>query len=372
MIWQNKKKFFFAFIFLISSVIMSILSLLSISINDQTYGHLEHTPRYNGGGTSIGDYYIYQSMEPEYAKPGDPVTIHFSLQDRNGRDIQNVTTLVEIYSQKTGKQIQVYPWTERENGDFELDYSFSDIGTYNIVVSILKPNLSNTFDPDYHGSSNRSILYSNINCNCERAVFNISVSNSFGIIYSTTVLMGALISLLMLGLVLFLKFKLIRKQKAHSLTNRETLKYIIPLLAMAAGIVHIVVNPEHSSLRIEYSIFLLVAAVFQVVYGLLYLIGISSLKDSNYDQKDNSKRYLHSNNIIRINLFGLVGTLILIGLYFYTLILPPPLSPNDEPESISLAGVLVQISEIALVIGIVYLIRVEYKEKRRLVDDKLL
>ena len=314
-------------------------------------------------------------MEPEYAKPGDPVTIHFSLQDRNGRDIQNVTTLVEIYSQKTGKQIQVYPWTERENGDFELDYSFSDIGIYNIVVSILKPNLSNTFDPDYHGSGNRSILYSNINCNCERAVFNISVSNSFGIIYSTTVLMGALISLLMLGLVLFLKFKLVRKQKAHSLTNRETLKYIIPLLAMAAGIVHIVVNPEHSSLRIEYSIFLLVAAIFQVVYGLLYLIAISSSKDNNQDQKYKSKEYFdsnNSNNIIRINLFGLVGTLILIGLYFYTLILPPPLSPNDEPESISLAGILVQISEIALVIGIIYLIRIEYKERRKLVDDKLL
>lgn len=356
---------------------MSTFFLLSISINDQAYGHLEHTPRYNGGGTSIGNYYIYQSMEPEYAKPGDPVTIHFSIQDRNGRDVQNVTTLVEIYSQKTGKQVQVYPWTERENGDFELNYSFSDIGTYNIVVSILKSNLSNnTIDPDYHQSSNRSILYSTINCNCERAVFNISISNSFGVIYSTTVLMGALISLLMLGVVLFLKFKSIRKQKVHRLTNTETLKYTVPLLAIAAGIVHIVVNPEHSSLRIEYSIFLLVAAVFQVVYGLLYLIAISSSSKDNNNQQDqkykNTKRYLDSNNIIRINLFGLVGTLILIGLYFYTLVLPPPLSPNDEPESVSLAGILVQISEIALVIGIVYLIRVEYKERRRLVDDKLL
>lgn len=55
--------------------------------------------------------------------------------------------------------------------------------------------MSNSFNPDYHDSSNRSILYSNINCNCERAVFDISISNSFGIIYSTTVLMGALISL---------------------------------------------------------------------------------------------------------------------------------------------------------------------------------
>lgn len=66
----------------------------------------------------------------------------------------------------------------------------------------------------------------------------------------------------MVGIVLFLKFKSIRKQKTHDFTNRATLKYIVPLLAMAAGIVHIVVNLEHSSLRIEYSIFLLIAAVF--------------------------------------------------------------------------------------------------------------
>ena len=108
----------------IGAVLMFSLLVFFPNHNQQSYGHLDHSPRYNGGGSSIGEYYIFQAMDPEYAKPKEPVDIHFSIQDRDGRDVKNVTSMVEIYSQKTGERLQVYPWTARDTGDFNLEFVF--------------------------------------------------------------------------------------------------------------------------------------------------------------------------------------------------------------------------------------------------------
>jgi hypothetical protein len=42
--------------------------------------------------------------------------------------------------------------------------------------------------------------------------------------------------------------------------------------------------------------------------------------------------------------------------------LPPPLSPNDQPESIGIAGILAKAIEVFTVIGIVYLMRLEKQQ----------
>jgi hypothetical protein len=68
-----------------------------------------------------------------------------------------------------------------------------------------------------------------------------------------------------------------------------------------------------------------------------------------------------------VNLFGLIGTGILLGLYAYSVILPPPLSPNDEPEDIGIAGILAKGIEVFTVIGIVYLMKLE---KHQLVSQR--
>jgi hypothetical protein len=66
---------------------------------------------------------------------------------------------------------------------------------------------------------------------------------------------------------------------------------------------------------------------------------------------------------VAVNLFGLVGTAVLLGLYAYSVTLPPPLSPTGVPESVDIAGILAKSVEVFTVIGIVYLMRLE---KRRL------
>jgi hypothetical protein len=65
-----------------------------------------------------------------------------------------------------------------------------------------------------------------------------------------------------------------------------------------------------------------------------------------------------------LNLFGLIGTSILIGLYAYSVVVAPPLSPDNKAEIIDIAGIMAKSLEILLVIGIIYLL---IWEKRRII-----
>ena len=67
-----------------------------------------------------------------------------------------------------------------------------------------------------------------------------------------------------------------------------------------------------------------------------------------------------------VNWFGFIGTAVLVGLYVYVLFYPPPLSPTNQPEDIELAGILAKSLEVALLIGIAFIIRWDRQELRRL------
>jgi hypothetical protein len=54
-----------------------------------------------------------------------------------------------------------------------------------------------------------------------------------------------------------------------------------------------------------------------------------------------------------------MGTAVLIGLYIYVLIFPPPLSPTNQPEKIEIAGILSKSLEVALLVGIVFIMRLD-------------
>ena len=67
-----------------------------------------------------------------------------------------------------------------------------------------------------------------------------------------------------------------------------------------------------------------------------------------------------------LNLFGLIGSSVLIGLYIYSVTLAPPLSPINRPEFVDVAGILDKSLEVVLIIGIVYLMRLEKKRISKL------
>jgi hypothetical protein len=133
------------------------------------------------------------------------------------------------------------------------------------------------------------------------------------------------------------------------------------LLAIAGGLVHLAIFPEHGSLQIYYSVFLIAAAGAQVAYGILYIL----MNFTTEAYVGNNRNFILSQykKRVTLNLFGLIGTSVLIGLYAYSVVVAPPLSPDNKAESIDIAGIMAKSVEILLVIGIIYLL---VWEKRRI------
>ncbi|HYF99818.1 MAG TPA: hypothetical protein VD815_06985 [Candidatus Saccharimonadales bacterium] len=348
--------------------------LLSSSTFISAYGHFSHAAHYNNGQTPVGDKYsVFQQMEPEYTKPNETSNIQFSIQDNQGKDVGNKVVMVEIYSTLTNERLTAFPWTNVEIGDFQIPYIFPKIGNYQIVLSLLNDNVDateilNTISPA------RNILGDNLNCNCERAVFNISVGESFGFIFISVIYGSILGVILIVGSVLSWMFLSRRKSKTNPISNEEFIKYSVLFLAVGAAIVHLAVYSGHATLRLEYSIFLLSAAGGQLFYGISYIFLIFSddrLEIKKSDKRFISKEYYKKSKIL--NWIGLGGSLVLIGLYIYSVTFPPPLSPNAHPEDVDLAGVIDKSLEIVLVIGIIYLMKTEKKRylySRQISDSK--
>jgi hypothetical protein len=81
------------------------------------------------------------------------------------------------------------------------------------------------------------------------------------------------------------------------------------------------------------------------------------------NSRDIKSTYLNNK---AVNWFGCFGTAVLVGLYVYVLFYPLPLSPNNQPENIELSGILAKSLEVALLIGIAFIIRWDKQEFRRL------
>jgi hypothetical protein len=257
-------------------------------------------------------------------------------------------------------------------GDFNINYVFPRIGNYQIVLSIAN-NKANNKDSVINNNEvdpPRSILGNTQNCNCDRAVFNVSISSNFGSIYNTTLLMAVTGPIIVLGVVLGFSYRNKRKRRMYSkLSEKELLKYSIMFLAIAAGLVHLAIFSEHGSRHIYYSVFLVAAGGAQIAYGISYVLITLTNESNHYKNRDSILIYYRKT--VLINLFGLVGTGVLLGLYTYSVIFPPPLSPTNEPEEIDLAGILDKSLEIFLFAGIIYLMKWEkQRSQNQLVDIK--
>jgi hypothetical protein len=373
-----------------------------INIIPTAQAHLEHLPHYNSGGNryGYGDYISFIALEPEYGTTDHPTQITFSIQDFDNNDVYNVSTMVEIYESISGKRIHVFPWTFRDIGDFSLYYQFPRKGSYQIVLSIANSNngslqeLASYLSPSSSSSSidpPRSILGDVSDCDCIRTIFNISVTGNFGDIRNALYFISIMAPITLLGIVLIKNYSKKRRELKEGQkgrrgyivsddlgvsneNNNETsvtdskqlIKHLIMLIALAGGIVHLVVFPGHGSLHIYYSIFLLAAAGAQITYGVLYfLIMLSRPFYQIPDQQQEVIKSTYRYNMV-VNLFGFVGTAVLVGLYIYVVIYPPPLSPTNEPEEIEIAGILAKSVEVALLIGIAFIIRWDRQAFKRI------
>mgnify|MGYP003575084689 FL=1 len=342
-------------------IVVLLVFFLIFNFN-QVYAHLAHVPHYNGGSNrdSVGKYYPYMALDPEYTKSNELTQITFSIQDFDGNDVRNIETMIEIYEETTGNRIKAFPWTLHDTGDFELYYIFPHVGNYQIVLSVANDDRNvnhNMVDPP------RSILGSDFGCDCGRVIFNISVSNTWGEIRNSLFAIAVAAPISTLGFILGISYY--KKRKLHvKYKSKEDLRYAVMLLAIAGGLVHLAIFPEHGSLQIYYSVFLLAAATAQVAYGIMYILVNLGVDLDEYSDKQMVQNYYRK--AVTINLFGLFGTAVLVGLYTYSVIFPPPLSPTNTPETVDIAGILAKSLEVLLIIGIVSLMIWEKKRVQSL------
>jgi hypothetical protein len=371
------------FLLLLLCSLIGTACLLSTSdqINIHTaQAHLQHLPHYNAGESRIGygDYMSFMALDPDYGTIDYPTKITFSIQDFDGKDVYNVSTMVEIYDSVTGKRVHVFPWTFRDVGDFDLYYQFPKKRGYQIVLSIANAGEKSSLYSSSIVEPSRSILNDISDCICTRTVFNISIATTFGTIQNSLFFICIISPLALLGIILtknyYKKYGRVKgrnynvslgicrenekgKIEGFGEGRKQIIKYSLTLLALAGGIVHLVVFPEHGSLHVYYSIFLLAAAGGQIAYGVLYFLVMLSKPFYEMPIEDLQvikSTYQHN---MAVNLFGFMGTAVLIGLYVYVVIYPPPLSPINQPEEIEIAGILSKSVEVALLIGIAFIIK---------------
>lgn len=345
--------------------VLVFISLSTIISHSISYAHLSHTPHYNGGSNrdGIGKYYPYMALDPEYAAPDEPTQITFSVQDFDGNDVYDIETMVEIYQESTGERVKGFPWTVRDIGDFNIYYVFPNPGGYEIVLSVANDDKMvnhNQLDAP------RSILSSISDCNCQRVIFNVSISESWGLVRNSLLVISILIPIIVLGLVLGKMYLNRRNEQSISkmIPEKETLKYIVMLLAIAGGLVHLAIFPEHGSQQIYYSVFLMAAAGAQVAYGIMYIL--INFAGESYPGNNRTFIINQYRKRVALNLFGFIGTSVLIGLYAYSVIVAPPLSPDNKAENIDVAGIMAKAVEILLVIGIIYLMKWEKKRVEKI------
>ncbi len=178
-------------------------SSFSFSYNQDVEGHFSHLTSYNSAGFGISDkYYVNQQIDPEYTRPNELSQIMFSIQDRNGHDIRNIIVMVEIYSATTGNRVSIFPWTNVDIGDFSIPFIFPNKGNYQIVLSVLNDDIS-TSQLINTVPSPRTILNDNSGCDCERAVFNVSITETFGSVFIAVIFIAVFGVVFVLGFVLF-------------------------------------------------------------------------------------------------------------------------------------------------------------------------
>jgi len=338
-----KKSIFFCFL-----VFIIVFIVLPVPV---TFAHLENS---SSGGQIIGKYSVVFGLEPKYTMPQEQSKIIFSIQDLEGNDIENIQTSIEIYENSLKKQILVDPWKQRESGDFEMNYTFEKIGAYQIVLNISENKV-------LESTTQQTVVSGTESCDCTRVVFNVSVSNYWFYLWNGAMIFSIVMVCTVFGIAVAMNYSKRKKDKKTPIPKQEVLKYTVMFLAVAGGLIHMSIYIDHAQLQIEYALFLLLTSISQVGFGMLLLtvlISKSESKNLKSDKTNDKKNTM-------VYLFGLIGSVILVGLYTYVVTFTLPLSTDIQPENIAIPGIIAVSLEISLIVIISYLLYWEHAQKKR-------
>ncbi|MGH9934031.1 MAG: hypothetical protein ACRD3Z_02820 [Nitrososphaerales archaeon] len=118
-------------------------------------------------------------------------------------------------------------------------------------------------------------------------------------------------------------------------------RFVVMALAVGAGIIHLLLVPDHlSDVNVEHARFFVALGVAQISFGILFMLRPTK----------------------RFAIIGIVGNMGSIILYWITRIADLP-EPFGAPEGLDAVGIITKIAEMSLVTLLIYL-AVHYKKVR--------
>ena len=133
---------------------------------------------------------------------------------------------------------------------------------------------------------------------------------------------------------------LIRRLVLQDIERFRLSKYLIAVLAITTGIIHLLLLEEHLEESVLFGIFFVVSGAALIGYSIVAMF--------------TSRRVVYY--------VGIGGTVILIGLYLFTRLVFVPFSPDGGVESISGLDILTKVIEAALLGTLVYALSAQRKK----------
>ena len=128
--------------------------------------------------------------------------------------------------------LRLGPWTQQEIGDFQVFYNFPELGSYQIVLSVAKDG--NPVNP-YSIDPPRTTLSSNTDCNCDRAIFNVSITENLGSIWNAMMIISISLPLSVIGGVLVWNYRRMIKSGKYPKSAERHCKVYHNATAIAGG-----------------------------------------------------------------------------------------------------------------------------------------
>jgi MFS family permease len=135
------------------------------------------------------------------------------------------------------------------------------------------------------------------------------------------------------------------KSRSINITNLS-----IAILSISAGIIHLLLIPEHMKESFMWGIFFLITGIAQLIFGIIIIIIGRKVSPIN-------KSILYY--------FGIIGNALLVGIFVLVRLITPPFSSEAAPvNELEPNGIITIITEILLVVLLAYLIKSTSKSQR--------
>ena len=126
--------------------------------------------------------------------------------------------------------------------------------------------------------------------------------------------------------------------KVFHAQKRQSALYVqfaAAVLSVTAGVIHLVVTPEHAQEVAAWGLFFALVGMIQLANGMGLLLW--------------TKRWLYGATA--------VFNIVLVAIYILFRFVPPPLAPDGNPETFEVVGLFTAFVETAVVVSSVYLMQ---------------